>query len=189
MGEEEHQPCVELVPGRAPGSRCRCSLRAGLWCQDGPPGSSTIPTRVSQGCSGVGGCSHSPGVNPFFMRGFFFHLNDSVTELQRVEELDEGRHLEPVLSVQAVPLLARHLQPGGQGRVQAAQPCGQHLGEGEGLPLNQRTLVLYSRTVPNQADCDGPCSTALSDPSSQLCLLCSRVYIFFMLNYKSPLSS
>ena len=42
------------------------------------------------------------------------HLDDGVAELQGVEELDEGGHLDPVLPVEAVPLLAGHLQLGGQ---------------------------------------------------------------------------
>lgn len=55
------------------------------------------------------------------------HLNDGVAELQRVEELDQGRHLEPVLPVEAVPVLAGDIQLGGQGGVQAAEACGQNL--------------------------------------------------------------
>lgn len=43
-----------------------------------------------------------------------FHLDNGVAEFQRVEKLDKGRHLEPVLFVQAVPLLSGNLQLGGQ---------------------------------------------------------------------------
>lgn len=66
-----------------------------------------------------------------------FHLNNGVAELQRVEKLDEGRHLEPVLLVEAVPLLVGNLQLGGQRGVQAAQPCGQHLRREGELTLNK----------------------------------------------------
>lgn len=43
----------------------------------------------------------------------FVNLYDSVAELQGVEELDKGRHPQPVLPVQAVPLLTGNLQFGG----------------------------------------------------------------------------
>lgn len=70
---------------------------------------------------------HAVSAHVFF---FFFYLNNSIAELQGVEKLDEGRHPDPVLSVQAVPLLAGNLQLGRQRGVEAAQPCGEHLSRG-----------------------------------------------------------
>lgn len=100
---------------------------------------------VSQECSQAEGCSQPPRAESFLMRPSHvrpafvtcFHLNNGVAELQRVEKLDEGRHLEPVLLVEAVPLLVGNLQLGGQRGVQAAQPCGQHLRREGELTLNK----------------------------------------------------
>lgn len=78
------------------------------------------------------------------------HLNDSVAELQRVEELDQGRHLEPVLPVEAVPVLARDVQLGGQGGVQAAKPCGQHLGTEQ---LHKQNAKMKSSILSTRAGC------------------------------------
>lgn len=85
-------------------------------------GTVNIKSHVSLEYIHAKGCSHLPGVNTVFHVAEPYacslvtclHLNDSVAEFQRVEKLDEGRHLEPVLFAQAVPLLIGNLQLGGQ---------------------------------------------------------------------------
>ena len=72
------------------------------------------------------------------------HLDDSVTELQRVHEEHQRGHAHPVLPAQSVPVIPPYLYLPRQGGVESTEARGQHLervsrGRGEvkgGLGLN-----------------------------------------------------